>query len=100
MRKGHFSLPIVDEFTRECLVMLVGRSLGARDVLGALAKAAAQRGMPEHLRSNNGPEFIANQVKQWLAEEGTKTLSSSRAARGRVRTASRSTAACGTNCST
>jgi transposase InsO family protein len=67
-------LPIVDEFTRECLVMLVGRSLGAKEVLGALAKAAQQRGMPEHLRSDNGPEFIANQVKQWLQEEGTKTL--------------------------
>jgi putative transposase len=67
-------LPIVDEFTRECLVMLVGRSLGARDVIKALAKAAAQRGMPEHLRSDNGPEFIADAVKRWLTQEGTKTL--------------------------
>jgi putative transposase len=67
-------LPIVDEFTRECLVMLVGRSLAAKDVLGALAKAAQQRGMPEHLRSDNGPEFIADAVKRWLAQEGTKTL--------------------------
>jgi transposase InsO family protein len=67
-------LPIVDEFTRECLVMLVGRSLAARDVIKALAKAAAQRGMPEHLRSDNGPEFIADAVKCWLAKEGTKTL--------------------------
>src|SRR5207245_7940323 len=47
---------------------------GARDVIEALAKAAQQRGMPEHLRSDNGPEFIANQVKQWLQEEGTATL--------------------------
>jgi putative transposase len=67
-------LPIVDEFTRECLVMLVGRSLGAGDVIKALAKAAAQRGMPEHLRSDNGPEFIADAVKRWLACEGTATL--------------------------
>ena len=67
-------LPIVDEFTRECLVMLVGRSLAARDVIGALAKAARQRGMPEHLRSDNGPEFIANEVRRWLAQEGTQTL--------------------------
>lgn len=67
-------LPIVDEFTRECLAMLVGRSLAARDVIGALAKAARQRGMPEHLRSDNGPEFIADAVKRWLAQEGTKTL--------------------------
>jgi len=67
-------LPIVDEFTRECLVMLVGRSLGASDVIGALAKAASQRGMPEHLRSDNGPEFIANEVKRWLQEVRTQTL--------------------------
>jgi len=67
-------LPIVDEFTRECLVMLVGRSLAAKDVLGALAKAAGQRGMPEHLRSDNGPEFIAFEVRKWLAQEGTGTL--------------------------
>jgi transposase InsO family protein len=67
-------LPVVDEFTRECLVMLVGRSLSAMDVIRALAKAARQRGMPEHLRSDNGPEFIALAVKRWLAQEGTKTL--------------------------
>jgi putative transposase len=67
-------LPIVDEFTRECLVMLVGRSLGAKEVIAALAKAARARGMPEHLRSDNGPEFIAEKVKGWLAEVGTKTL--------------------------
>lgn len=67
-------LPIVDEFTRECLAMLVGRSLAAKDVIGALAKAAEVRGMPEHLRSDNGPEFIAKAVRRWLACEGTKTL--------------------------
>lgn len=67
-------LPIVDEFTRECLVMLVGRSLAAGDVIEALAKAAQQRGMPQHLRSDNGPEFIADAVKRWLAQEGTATL--------------------------
>jgi putative transposase len=67
-------LPIVDEFTRECLAMLVGRSLSAVDVIGALAKAGRQRGMPEHLRSDNGPEFIAQEVRKWLAQEGTQTL--------------------------
>jgi putative transposase len=67
-------LPIVDEFTRECLVMLVGRSLTAKDVVKALAKAARERGMPEHLRSDNGPEFIADGVRRWLKEEGTQTL--------------------------
>ena len=63
-------LPVVDEYTRECLVMLVGRSLTARDVIGALAQAARERGMPEHLRSDNGPEFIATAVRRWLAGGG------------------------------
>ena len=67
-------LPIVDEYTRECVVMLVGRRLTARDVIGALGQAAQGRGMPEHLRSDNGPEFIATAVRRWLAVAGTQTL--------------------------
>lgn len=67
-------LPIVDEYTRECLVMLAGRRLTAQDVIRALRQAARGRGMPEHLRSDNGPEFIAQAVRRWLAQEGTKTL--------------------------
>jgi transposase InsO family protein len=67
-------LPIVDEYTRECLVIRVGRRLGARDVIEALGQAARGRGMPEHLRSDNGPEFIATAVRRWLAGVGTRTL--------------------------
>jgi transposase InsO family protein len=67
-------LPIVDEFTRECVVMLVGRRLKAGDVIRALARAARKRGMPSHLRSDNGPEFIAEAVKGWLTKEGTGAL--------------------------
>jgi transposase InsO family protein len=67
-------LPIVDEYTRECLVMLVGRRLTAKDVIRALTRAAGVRGMPEYLRSDNGPEFIASGVRRWLAQEGTQTL--------------------------
>jgi putative transposase len=67
-------LPILDEYTRECLVMLVGRTLTATDVIGALAQAARERGMPEYLRSDNGPEFIAGAVRRWLAKVGTQTL--------------------------
>jgi transposase InsO family protein len=67
-------LPIVDEYTRECLVLLVGRRLGAKDVLGASARAAGERGMPAYLRSDNGPEFIASAVRRWLREGGTQTL--------------------------
>jgi putative transposase len=67
-------LPIVDESTRECLVMLVGRRLTARDVIEAVSRAARARGMPGYLRSDNGPEFIAAAVREWLAEEKTQTL--------------------------
>jgi putative transposase len=67
-------LPVVDEYTRECVVMLVGRRLTAKEVIKALARAAVRRGMPEHLRSDNGPEFIAEAVKGWLSQEGTATL--------------------------
>jgi putative transposase len=62
------TLPIVGEFARERLVVLVGRRLGAREVIKALAKAATERGMPEHLRSGDGPGFIARGVRRWLAE--------------------------------
>jgi transposase InsO family protein len=67
-------LPVVDEYTRECVVMVVGRRLKAKEVIQAIGQAAAKRGMPLHLRSDNGPEFIAQEVRRWLAEEGTKTL--------------------------
>ena len=67
-------LPVVDEYTRECVAMLVGRRLTAKDVIRALQAAARGRGMPGHLRSDNGPEFIAQEVRGWLAQEGTGTL--------------------------
>lgn len=67
-------LPVVDEFTRECVVMVVGRRLKAKEVIQAIRQAANKRGMPEHLRSDNGPEFIAHEVRTWLTSEGTKTL--------------------------
>jgi transposase InsO family protein len=67
-------LPVVDEYTRECVVMVVGRRLTAKDVVKALRRAAGGRGMPGHLRSDNGPEFIADAVRSWLKESGTGTL--------------------------
>jgi putative transposase len=65
-------LTLVDEFTRECLAIEVGRSLGARRVIAVLERVFAEHGPPEWLRSDNGPEFIAEAVKQWLAERGSK----------------------------
>lgn len=67
-------LPIVDEFTRECLAMLVARSITAEDVVAALSRLVAVRGTPSHLRSDNGPEFIANAVKDWLTAARVETL--------------------------
>ena len=67
-------LPVVDEFTRECLTIEVERSLTAEDVVSTLEYLFEVRGVPESIRSDNGPEFIAEAVKGWLARRGTKTL--------------------------
>jgi putative transposase len=67
-------LPVVDEFTRECLTIEVERSLTAEDVVSTLEYLFEVRGVPEHIRSDNGPEFIAEAVKSWLARRGSKTL--------------------------
>lgn len=67
-------LPIVDEFTRECLTIEVERSMTAREVVETLAYLFELRGAPGHLRSDNGPEFIAQAVKDWLAQSGVGTL--------------------------
>ena len=67
-------LPVLDEYTRECLSLEVDRSITARDVVDTLDKLVKERGMPEFIRSDNGPEFIADAVKEWIAENGMKTL--------------------------
>jgi len=60
-------LAIVDEFTRECLALEVSRQFKATDVLDVLRELIAIRGVPGHIRCDNGPEFIADAVKHWLA---------------------------------
>lgn len=67
-------LPVVDEYTRECLTLRVERSLTGADVVAELRRLVAERGAPEHLRSDNGPEFIAQQVRDWLQRERIATL--------------------------
>jgi putative transposase len=66
-------LTLVEEFTRECLALEVGRSLTARKAVAVLAEVVGQRGTPVHLRSDNGPEFIAAALRSWLAEAGVET---------------------------
>ena len=59
-------LVIVDEFTRECLCLNVDRSITSDDVINELAKLFATRGLPNHIRSDNGPEFTATRISSWL----------------------------------
>ncbi len=67
-------LNIIDEFTRESLAVKVERRLNSQDVIDALYNLFILRGVPEHLRSDNGSEFTAKAVKSWLANLGVKTL--------------------------
>jgi len=67
-------LTLVDEFTRECLAIDVARRLRSDDVLERLAWLFATRGVPAHIRSDNGPEFTAHVVRDWLARLDVKTL--------------------------
>ena len=64
----------IDEYTRECLAVRVRRWLDHEDVQECLAELFCSRGVPIHIRSDNGPEFIANMRRKWLGELGVKTL--------------------------
>jgi len=67
-------LTILDEFTRESLTIEVGRSIRAKDVIAVLYYLFMVRGVPEFIRSDNGPEFIADAIKKWLQERHVGTL--------------------------
>jgi transposase InsO family protein len=67
-------MPIVDEYTRECLHLGTERSITAEDVAATLAGLFNERGAPEYIRSDNGPEFIAKALKRWLVLSGVSTL--------------------------
>ena len=67
-------LTVVDEYTRECLTIEVARKQTSRDVLRTLAKLMLKYGVPEHIRSDNGPEFVARAVRSWLSRLGVETL--------------------------
>ena len=66
-------LNVVDEFTRECLCIRVGRKLGSVEVIDVLSELFILRGTPGYIRSDNGPEFIAAAVKGWISGVGAKT---------------------------
>ena len=66
-------LNIIDEFTRECLAIRLNRKLNSTDVIDVLSDLFILRGVPGHVRSDNGPEFIAKAVQDWIAAVGAKT---------------------------
>src|SRR3954454_24851552 len=66
-------LCIIDEFTRESLAIRVARKLKATDVSEALCDLFVSRGVPAHIRSDNGPEFVAVALREWIAAVGAKT---------------------------
>jgi len=66
-------LNIIDEFTRECLAIRIDRKLNSTDVIDALSDLFILRGVPAHVRSDNGPEFIAKAVREWILAVGAKT---------------------------
>jgi len=67
-------LTLIDEFTRESLGIKVNRRISSQDVIDELFHLFIFRGIPEHIRSDNGPEFTARAVRKWLARLGVKTL--------------------------
>ena len=66
-------LNVIDEFTRECIAIRVSRKLKATDVIDVLSDLFVLRGIPKHIRSDNGPEFIAEALREWIAAVGAKT---------------------------
>ncbi len=67
-------LVLIDEYTRECLAIRVARRLGSYEVIETLAEVMLWRGIPEHIRSDNGLEFVAKALRSWLASLGTGPL--------------------------
>ena len=67
-------LTIIDEFTRECLAIEVGRKLNSQNVIDVLSQLFIDKGVPKHIRSDNGPEFIAQRVRWWLKRFNVRTL--------------------------
>jgi transposase InsO family protein len=66
-------LNVIDEFTHECLAIRINRKLKAIDVIDVLSDLFILRGVPGHIRSDNGPEFVATAVQEWIASVGART---------------------------
>ncbi len=67
-------LTVIDEYTRECIAIRVARRIRSDDVIHTLTELFVLNGAPEHIRSDNGPEFTSKMVRGWLERVGVKTL--------------------------
>ena len=92
-------LNVIDEFTHECLAIRVARKLKAIDVIDVLSDLFILRGIPGHIRSDNGPEFVAKAVREWIKRSAQRRPISSQAVRGKTDMSRASTLACAMNCS-
>ena len=89
-----YGLDLMDEHTRESLLVSAQRRWSSSRVISALADVMVMKGVPEHLRSDNGPEFVAKDLRNWLANTGARRTSSL-ALLGRTATARASTLSSG-----
>ena len=71
--RAYRTLNIIDEYTREALMIRVDRKLNSTDFVDALTDLFILRGAPKYIRSDNGPEFIAQKVRDWIDAVGSKT---------------------------
>ena len=90
-------LNVIDEFTRECLAIRVSRKLNATDVIDVLSDLFILRGVPGHIHSDNGPEFIAKSVREWIVAVGARTAYIEPGSHGRTAIAKASTRSSVTN---
>ena len=67
-------LTVIDEYTKECLALPMARRLRSDDVLACLTDLFTKHGPPDHIRSDNGPEFVAKAIQQWLSSLDVRTL--------------------------
>jgi transposase InsO family protein len=93
-------LNVIDEFTHECLAIRIDHKLKAIDVIDVLSDLFILRGVPGHIRSDNGPEFVAKAVQGWIAAVGAKTAYIAPGSPWENASSRASMPACGTSCST
>ena len=90
-------LTLIDEYTRKCLAIRVARRLNSYDLIETLADLMLLHGIPEHMRSDNGPEFVAERLRKWLSAVGAKTLYIEPGSPWKTATVKASTASCETS---